>query len=950
MQQVYRFLASALFVAFLLGSALTVSAQKTGFLKGVVIDPEINEPLTGAVVKVPSASRAVLTDIDGKYEMTLPAGDYMVLITYVSYATDSYKVTINANEITTLNHSMRPEGSTQATVEITATVRQNSSLGVVQEIKTMNMVANAISSDQISLSQDRNVGAIVRRIPGINIVGGQFINIRGLAERYNVVMLNDVVAPSNEADKRAFNFNSLPSSLISRIVVYKAAAPELVGDFAGGLVRIYTRGIPEKNEFSASLTFGALLGSSFRPYSMAGGGRYDLLGFDDGSRGLPKGFPDYNKLAGAGTVADRIAAGALLNNNWGRQLEYVGPDYRANINFARRLYDQKDLKIGLVASLSYSQTNTFFAVKRKVGYTSLENADRTMVDNQYSRQATTGALLNLAFQIKENHTIELKNLFNNNGTATTTNRRGVDNLQDGLFSDYISNFVQRAYYSGQLQGDHKFNPNANLSIELDWVGGVNWSNRNEPDWQFARYRDLFNGGAEELVIGPNVGLNFPSRFYFNTQEFSYTGAANLKIQPKFGRFRPTFKTGFFVDYHDRFFTSRQIVIGLDQSGSTNLGLNGSIDTLFRQQNFATNGFLIYDNSNRLQNGTNLGDYKADLLIAAGYFAAELPVTNWYKIYGGLRIESSRQRLSIDSSGKKLERANLSQVFFLPSLHNIFTFAEKHQVRLSYAMTVNRPEFRETALFTYFDFNRFITLNGNPKLKNCNIHNLDLRYEFYPNLGEVISVGGFFKYFINPIEAVKGPTQNAEFNYNNVDVAIAAGVEVEFRKKLGFFCTKANPKAAEVLDDFTFFGNFTYIYSDIRFLRSATPGLKTRGRALQGQAPYIVNVGLTYDNRKIGFSASLQYNIVGPYLTFIGGDDYPSQYEIPRGMLDLTLRQRFAKYFTVLFGIENLLNPAFQVSWDGIQPYNNNIYDGKNDPYFTKYFRGQYFTLGLQAAF
>ena len=83
------------------------------------------------------------------------------------------------------------------------------------------------------------------KIPGVTIFGDRFIMVRGLADRYNTVLLNGVTAPSLEPDRRAFSFDLLPSGALDRVMVYKTGAPELPGDFAGGVIQVTTTGVPE---------------------------------------------------------------------------------------------------------------------------------------------------------------------------------------------------------------------------------------------------------------------------------------------------------------------------------------------------------------------------------------------------------------------------------------------------------------------------------------------------------------------------------------------------------------------------------------------------------------------------------------------------------------------------------------------------------------------------------
>ena len=71
--------------------------------------------------------------------------------------------------------------------------------------------------------------------------------------------------------------------------------------------------------------------------------------------------------------------------------------------------------------------------------------------------------------------------------------------------------------------------------------------------------------------------------------------------------------------------------------------------------------------------------------------------------------------------------------------------------MAYGQTLNRPEFREIAPFSFYDFVNNRNITGNPNLKNAQVQNADFRYEFYPTPAEVLSIAAFYKKFTNPIE-------------------------------------------------------------------------------------------------------------------------------------------------------------------------------------------------------
>ena len=111
------------------------------------------------------------------------------------------------------------------------------------------LVSIGISGQQILRSQDRDASEVIRRLPGTTIIDDRFIVVRGLAQRYNAVWLNNTATPSSEADAKAFSFDVIPASMIENMMIVKSPAPELPADFSGGFVKITTVNLPEKNSF-----------------------------------------------------------------------------------------------------------------------------------------------------------------------------------------------------------------------------------------------------------------------------------------------------------------------------------------------------------------------------------------------------------------------------------------------------------------------------------------------------------------------------------------------------------------------------------------------------------------------------------------------------------------------------------------------------------------------------
>jgi Outer membrane protein beta-barrel family len=215
---------------------------------------------------------------------------------------------------------------------------------------------------------------------------------------------------------------------------------------------------------------------------------------------------------------------------------------------------------------------------------------------------------------------------------------------------------------------------------------------------------------------------------------------------------------------------------------------------------------------------------------------------------------------------------------LPSFILTYALNPKSNLRLGGSQSVNRPEFRELAEYSVYDYENYITVRGNPNLVRAKNTNADLRYEFFPSSGEILSASVFYKYFSNPIEQVnKG---NDVFSFENADHATSVGAELEVRKRLDFI-------KGDFFNHLTAYANAAYINGDVKF------GTVSYNSPLQGQSPYLVNGGLTYSSDNDNFSVNLLYNKIGPRLRAraVAGAAF-NQYEKPRDVLDLQVSKKF----------------------------------------------------------
>lgn len=907
---------------------------QTGTLRGTITDAKTKETLIGATVRIVGTQLGSTTDVNGFFSIAkVPAGAYTVEVTYVSYRTENIpNVKVEAEKITEINTALLEAAATLAEVKVVATRQTNTEVSVISEIKASQNIVSGISSQQIARSLDRDAAQVVKRVPGITIVGDRFINIRGLNSRYNNVMLHNAFTPSMETDVKSFSFDIIPSSQIDRLLIFKSPAAELPGEFAGGVVKIFTKNIPDQTsivfDYGVSIRQGTSFGDFFQPEQ----GKNYWMGFNNGYQDIPSSFPKKN--LNFATPAELELAGRALRNNWTTNRTLAVPDQRYSLtgNFK---FQAGNIRFGNVTALNYSDARTAFEINRK-DFNESNNNQQSVIynynDAQYNRNIRVGVLHNWSVRFNENHSVDFKNLFNQLSNASTVNRTGR-NLESNYSPDsYSFDQVYRGIYTGQLTGNHKFN---NKKTLVDWVVGYNNAYRDQPDYR--RYRsdiDESNGQRTLYVPVGTAAAFFLGRFSSEMRESALTGGVNLtqKLALKNGS-EVEFKAGTYYESKDRDFKARNL--GYVRTSRTNPEiLGGSIEQLFQPANINnTDGIRIDEQTN------NSDSYKASNDLLAFYGSANVPLAKKLNLIAGVRYEANTQKLSSATINGEPVNVSFPVNKLLPSLNLTYNFSEKSLLRAAYGRTLNRPEFRELAPFAFYDFDYNIVYKGNPEVQTANVDNFDLRYEWYPTPNEVVSLAGFYKYFTNPIEVIVVPGAGSggakTFTFANAKSSVSSGMELEVRKGLASF------GSSPVLQNMSLLFNAALIFSRIKL---GTLGLgQSDDRPLQGQSPYIVNVGLNYNNTKSGLQVNLLYNVIGRRIFAAGFEGYPDIYEMPRNVLDITFSKEIGKRWVVKGGVTDILNQTNVLLQNG---NGDKKFDRKNDQLIQTYRPGRMLQFGF----
>ncbi len=936
---------------FSLSYFLLFAQSLTGSIQGKVMDSKGEEPLIGATVVLSGTIYGSPCNADGEFILSkIPEGIYTAIITLVGYQQKIISdVQVEKGKVTQLYTILYEESTHLNEVLIAGERTTDSELSVISEVRLSQTVANGISAEQISKTQDSDGAQVLRRIPGISIVDDRFVMIRGLSERYNSVLLNGSLAPSTEVDTRAFSFDALPSSVIDRIIVSKSGSYELPGDFAGGIIEIFTKKIPVENFTDVTFKTGYHVGTTGKTISHYPGGKSDWLGYDDGTRKIPVSFPSTAQMqmeTSEKSLKTREMATKQLSTTWLPETKTALPDCKLAIGIGRR-WEIKNRLLSNLTSVSYSNTQQLIEDVSRNRYQRFNagqgksESNYNFHDNSSSQQVRIGILTNWTFRFNNRHRIEFRNLFNQLGSSQTVIRMGSDAGQSPQVKNYSLYYESRRLYSGQLAGFHKFKNDALL---INWLAGYNNANRQEPD--FRRFITSFSSDLQNYHVpnpSGNNSLDQNARFFSSLKENTLTFALNVERKIKLGKEDElddaNIKCGLYIENKKRDFAARNFVfkptVLFDPAQNPQLN-NPMPEALFTSSSIGTDKYL-------LEEGTKSSDqYDASSELLAGYLGGKFPYRKWI-LSTGLRAEFNVQKLqsAVDSRSIFVNNSVLS---LLPSLNLSYTLTDRMLIRVAYSSSVNRPEFREYAPFLYYDFSNRVNVQGNDSLQIPRIYNLDLKWEFYPSPEEVISVAAFYKRFANPIELKISGAANSSANWQpiNAHFANSFGIELEIRKSMNSIFNAAFLKRINALV------NASYIFNRVNLGNLTT---QKTNRTMMNQSPYLINLGLIYNDPGRGWQASLLYNIFGARL-FYAGDviegetgNYPDAFELPRHQLDFSITKSFNQRLEISFGIQDLLNAQYRFYQDSDR--NSKIEPGKPDEAILKYRKGQNISISLK---
>lgn len=946
------------------GSVVVVANHKetiiikkdTGKVSGRVVDFENGDPLVGATVSIEDQLYSTITDSLGFYELNnIPQGVFTLLISYAGYETSRIQnLRVEGSKPVVFDAKLQVK-MTGNTAVVTAIKRKRvantSDAQLVQELYNAKTVVSGISNEQIARTLDRDAAEVVKRVPGVNITDDNYVIVRGLNKRYNLTFLNDAMAPATDADSRSFSYDVISSNAIDRIMVYKSPSPDLPGEFSGGLVKIYTKKSQLTRQFDAQLSAQYRPQSTFENVWSYAGSKTDFVGFDDGTRSLPDGIPrasSFNHL----TPAENARYSKQFKNIYVINKNYQAiPDLRFNTNY----YDA--WKIGghylkNLTSVSYTNTHEQRVAEQNSLY-------------KYRGQSTQGihaarlsAIQTNEMRFGDNLTVELRNFINaNNQRIAIEDYRKLDDYTDQEFRHVNLYYLENLLYTGQLGSTFTFGQKQQHMLKA--IVGYTTIHKQEPDNRdYTLGRTIKQAGGKDIPDEENpyalatdlISYYMLTRVFNDIKENNYQGNIDLsyRINSVWG-----FKTGYYHETRMRDFGNRTFILvnGVNlydpnlavegsKLGSDNgamVGIGNRVREKYLQQYFNESMFREDGTGYRwLEKTTPNNQYYADNVLHAGYLSTDVKLMNGrLNVFGGVRVEDNRFRiLGSYERGLAAYPLEISQPInsVLPSVNISFRADSSLIIRAGYGKTLNRPEFREAAPMQYTNYVDQESYTGNPTLTTVDVHNTELRIEWYPHSArhnEMLNVGFFYKTLNKPIERIhmifsEGFDQLA---YVNTGKAYVYGMEAEIRKSFDFIPGKFFRNVAAIFNGSWFKSNV-----DVPSLPAFVGYNGPRSRRMQGQSPYLINASLSYEDAALGTKIALTYNRAGDYIYAVGankGERADADLMMhARDQLDITWRQRINKMFSINAGVQNVFNAPVLLYQDWKNNYRYDQLTGK----------------------
>jgi outer membrane receptor protein involved in Fe transport len=928
-----------------------------------VYDRDFDAPLAAAQVVIVETDRKTITTDQGNFVFSeVSPGKYTLVFSKEGFVRQvRADVVVTAGRLTDLTIHLAGDYTEmeEFVVQDILRIAAGSEAALLKLRFESPALMDSISSDLMSRAGASDAAGALRLVAGATVQDGKYAVVRGLPDRYVNSQMNGVRLPTADEDKRAVELDQFPAAVIESVQVSKTFTPDQQGDASGGAVNVRLKGIPDETvfQFKSELGYNSQVTGRGDFLTYKGGG-VSFWGIDDGGRDIQR---------------DRI--GENWDGAVGVSRDDAPLDYKWSLAGGHKHVFRNGVKLGGFASFFYERDSSFFdngiddswwvdspgepmTPATTQGTPGSGDFKTQLYDvTQGKSSVQWGGLGSLGLET-ENHFFGLTYLTTRTTEDTATlleDTRGkayfypgydpydptTPGHEDEDAAPYIRTetltYSERTTQTLQLYGRHTFPTDepdmdeflAFRAPELDWTLSYSTAGLYEPDKR--QFGSLWIPQREPIpgfVVPPthrpfkpaaNFNLGNLQRIWKEIDEESSQISLNLKLPfRQWSEDEGYLKFGLFDDQVDRDF---------DQETFSNFGDAGA-QYVGDWPDFWSEEFP-YENHPVTESLSDV-DYTGDQRISAVYGMMDLPLTSSLRLIGGARFESTELKI-VNSAEEdatwfppgaiapvKLNPGDadvdFQQVDLLPSIGLVIEPVDRITIRGGYSETVARPIFKELTPILQSEFSGGPVFIGNPDLEMSALKNYDLRVDYVPYTGGLVSASWFHKDIKDPIEYVQRIVSFTFTEPVNYPKGELTGMEFELRQSMGEFWS--------ALDGLSVGANATFIQSEVTLPDDEAEGFEDPSiqapmptRDMTGAPEHLYNLYLTYDFETTGTRAALFYTVTGDTLvagaTEDNGNFVPNVYAKEYGTLNFTLSQRLGKYVSLTFKAKNLTNPEIE---------------------------------------
>lgn len=813
-------------------------------------------------------------------------------------------------------------------------------------------VISVLSSEDIARTGEGDIAGALGRVTGLSLVGGGFVYVRGLGDRYSLALLNGSPLPSPEPLRRAVPLDLFPTDVIASSLVQKTYSPNFTGEFGGGLINLTTLAVPPEPFLNLSVgTSGDTETTGKLGYTHYGS-KTDWLGYDSGVRNVPSGLKAFfasGETLSSGNIDSGQIAKQFINVNNG--LVQKNPELPANFSVSATggtSLPAGENDIGVIATVGFSNKWR----TREITEQSPASFDLSAVDKDYRNVETNNrvvlnALLGLGGEFGDGGKLRWTNFYVRDTLKRTSLAEGERNNQR-LGADFIeqnTGWYERELVTTQLNGGYDFGAfqlngraaYAQSGRKAPFELALGYVRTNQPASQFGSYfvNRLDNGQQ-----------GFGRIAFSDLNEDLWSAGLDLSVEPKAG---VVLSAGYEFGDTRRESQRREFQIIAPSSFPSVVGM-------FRPDYLVGGAVIDYYDVGLIETTESDPAFAASLRTDAAYLQAKAELLDGLEINAGARWEKAEQSVRpvevftrATNSGAS---TRLENDYVLPALTVTYKFLDTMQVRFNASQTIARPQFRELMFQSYYDPDSNRAYRGNPLLVDSEFVNAEARYEWYYARDQRFSVAGFYKEIDKPIEAFTGFNDNTPVtSFANAPRATLYGVELELQKFFpldGFSGAFFGSRRAVVI------GNYTWTQSKIEVGAGDTTevfGTTTQpasnffidGSPLTGQSDHLVNLQLGIEDEGSLSQQTILLSYASDRVTSRGAAGLPDIYESPGLTVDFVLRQGL-----------NLFGQDMEFKFEGRNLFGNDYEEFQersgNRVYYNRYDLGRSFSVSLSVKF